>query len=153
MVPDGIFGPKSWAALDAIPAGNAAAAAAAVSTNVGEENTAMTPWPNTLASRMVAAYIDSEFHVSPSALMLSNPPMGAMPFFNNAASPDIRLAELGLVTGRMLGHFEGLLIPFEPERDRAIAHAQLVSAMVDEKSPSAGMSIAINDNFRFLDEV
>jgi len=151
MVPDGIFGPKSWAALDAAPA--AAPVVAAPPTNNGSSNMATEPWPNTLASKVLAAYINTKFGMSPGALMLRNPPMGAMPFYNNSASAGIREAELGIVAGDMLEFLAELSIPFEVGSALDPAHSELVAAMMTETAPSAGMSVAINNHYRFLDEV
>ena len=151
MVPDGIVGPKTWAALDAAPA--ATMMAAAPPTTNGSSNMANEPWPNTLASKVLAAYINTKFGMSPGVLMLRNPPMGAMPFFNNSASPGIREAELGLVAGGMLKFLAELSIPFEAASSLDPAHSELVAAMLVETAPSAGMSVAINNHYRFLDEV
>jgi hypothetical protein len=150
MVPDGIIGPKTWAALDSVPAGAPAAAPSPGTT--GSLTMANAPWPNTLASKVLAAYIHMKFGISPGDLMLRNPPMGAMPFFNNSASEEIRRAELGLVAGGMLRFLAELSIPFEEGSSLDPAHADLVNAMVHELAPSSGMSEAINNHYRFLDE-
>jgi hypothetical protein len=150
MVPDGIFGPKSWAALDAIPAGKTAATAA---TTNGTTDMATTPWPRTLASKVVAAYINGRFGVSPGELMVRNPPMGAMPFFNNSASAEVRRGSLALEAGEMLKFLQELSVPFEEGSSLDPAHVDLVDAMMEATAPSSGMSVAVNKHYRFLDEV
>ena len=110
------------------------------------------PWPNKLASKMLASYIRMKFGVSAGELLRRNPPMGAMPFYNNSASPEIREAELGLVAGEIVRHFAELRIPFEKGRTANKAHGDLLAAMLEETAPSSGMAIAIDDNYRFRDE-
>jgi hypothetical protein len=60
----------------------------------GKRKRAAKPWPNSVAAKVLASYIRLKFDISAADLMFFNPPMGAMPFFNNSASPDIRHAEL-----------------------------------------------------------
>jgi hypothetical protein len=110
------------------------------------------PWPNTLASKTLAMYVSLKFNVSPGVLMFRNPPMGAMPFFNNSASPEIRAAELGMVAGEMVKHFIELQIPFEGSGTANKAHDDLVASMLSEKAPSSDMVAAVDKNFRFKDE-
>ena len=109
-------------------------------------------WPDNLASKALAMYIGLKFRISPGLLMFRNPPMGALPFFNNSASPDIREAELGLVAGEMVGHFVELRIPFEPVGSAEGAIDDLVAAMREEALPSSRMALAVDKNFRFSDE-
>jgi hypothetical protein len=164
-VPDGIVGPRTWAALDgASQAAMRAAAASATAESMaatldaatlpptGDQNMANEPWPDKLASKMLAAYLRLRFGMSAGELMLRNPPMGAMPFFNNSASPEIRLAELGLVAGGILRFFAELQIPFEQGRNLGVAHRDLLQVMLSEMSPSAVMAAVIDDNYRFSDE-
>ena len=110
------------------------------------------PWPNTLAAKVIASYIHLKFDISASDLMFFNPPMGAMPFFNNSASKEIRHAELGLVAGRMLRFLKDLSVPLEAGQTAEGAHEQLVAAMEVETGPTSAMAVAVNDHYRFVDE-
>lgn len=110
------------------------------------------PWPNTVAAKVIASYIHLKYDLSSSDLMFFNPPMGAMPFFNNSASKEIRRAELALVAGKMLRFLTDVAIPLEPGKTLEGAHAELLAAMEGETAPSSGMAVAIDDNFRFVDE-
>jgi hypothetical protein len=150
LVPDGIVGPKTWVALEALPA--AFAASIALSLRNGNVTMASAPWPNTLASKMLAAYLNGKFGVSPGELMLRNPPMGALPFFNNSARAEIRRAELGLVAGGVVRFLAELAIPHEEGSNLDAAHADLLLSMLHETAPSSGMSEAVNNHYVFLDE-
>lgn len=110
------------------------------------------PWPNTVAAKVIASYIHLKYDLSASDLMFFNPPMGAMPFFNNSASKEIRRAELALVSGRILRFLTDVGIPLEPGKTAEAAHAELLAAMEGETAPSSGMAISVDDNFRFVDE-
>jgi hypothetical protein len=109
-------------------------------------------WPNTVAAKIVAGYIHLKYDVSASDLMFFNPPMGAMPFFNNSASTQIRRAELALVAGRILRHLADLGVLLEPGNTHAKAHDKLLEAMEGENQPSSGMVAAVDDHYRFADE-
>jgi hypothetical protein len=152
MVPDGIIGPRTWVALDTLRAGSPAATTS-LPLNTGTTPMANAPWPNTLASKVLAAYINMKFGTSPSDLMFFNPPMGALPFFNNSAGGEIRRAELTLVAGGMLKFLAEISIPFEQGSTLPQAHADLLASMVDELTPSSQMAEAINNHYRFMDEV
>jgi hypothetical protein len=151
LVPDGIVGPKSWAALDRRVDRSISLKRPFV---LAKEAAAMTneSWPNNIASKILASYIHLKYDVSPSDLMLFNPPMGAMPFFNNSASPEIRRFELELVAGKMLKFLTELFIPLEAGKTLIQAQTALVSSMLQEDAPSSGMAVAINDHYRFVDE-
>jgi len=127
MVPDGIVGPKTWAALDLIAT---QVAVAPVAANAALANA---PWPATIASKMVASYLKMKFGLAPAELLTRNPPMREMPFFDTAAADGARRARLGIEAA-------------EP------AQADLVMAMAQDSAPSSGMSEAINTHYRFEDE-
>jgi hypothetical protein len=110
------------------------------------------PWPNSVAAKVLASYIRLKFDISAADLMFFNPPMGAMPFFNNSASPDIRRAELALFGGRFLGFLDDIGVPLEEDMTREDALEELVIAMADEKAPSSGMVAVIDEHYRFVDE-
>jgi hypothetical protein len=110
------------------------------------------PWPNTVAAKVIASYIHLKYDISASDLMFFNPPMGAMPFFNNSASKEIRRAELALVAGKILRFLTDVGIPLEPGRKADVAHAELLAAMEGETAPSSGMAVSVDDNYRFVDE-
>jgi hypothetical protein len=110
------------------------------------------PWPNTLAAKVVASYIHLKYDISASDLMFFNPPMGAMPFFNNSASKEIRHAELGLIAGKMLRFLTDIGVPLEAGKTAEDAHAALLESMEGETSPSSGMAVAVDDHYRFVDE-
>lgn len=110
------------------------------------------PWPNTVAAKVIASYIHLKFDISASDLMFFNPPMGAMPFFNNSASKEIRRAELALVAGKMLRFLTDIGVPLEAGKAAEDAHAELLAAMEGENAPSSGMAVAVDDHFRFVDE-
>jgi hypothetical protein len=150
IVPDGIIGPKTWAALDSTPL--AMPGAPSPSLTPGSLTMANTPWPNTLAAKVTAAYVRMKYGLSASDIMFFNPPMGAMPFYNNSASPDIRRAELALVAGDLLRFLAELSIPFEADSTFDQSHADLLTAMVEETAPSSGMAEAVDNHYRFLDE-
>jgi len=124
------------------------AAAAPAAAGVAENE----PWPNTVAAKVIASYIHLKFDISAADLMFFNPPMGAMPFFNNSASKEIRHAELTLVAGRMLRFLADLRIPLEAGKTADQAHARLLEAMEDESGPSSEMAVAVDEHFRFVDE-
>jgi hypothetical protein len=111
------------------------------------------PWPNNLAAKIVSGYIGQKYDVLSSALRRFNPPMGAMPFFNNSASPFIRKAELALVAGGILKFLEELEIPLENDRTLDSAHTKLLEVLVKERRPSSDMIAIIDDHFKFRDEV
>ena len=111
------------------------------------------PWPNNLAAKIVSGYIGQKFDILSTDIRRFNPPMGALPFYNNSASPFIRKAELALVAGGILKFLEELEIPLEKSRTVESAHEQLVDAMVRERRPSSDMIEIIDDHFRFRDEV
>lgn len=110
------------------------------------------PWPKTLAAKIVSGYIGIKYDVLSSDLRRYNPPMGALPFFNNSASPDIRHAELGLVAGKMVKFLTEMGFKFEAGKNAMSAHQQLVLAMEVEHAPSAGIVDVVDDHFRFADE-
>lgn len=110
------------------------------------------PWPTTVAAKVIASYIHLKFDISASDLMFFNPPMGAMPFFNNSASPEIRRAELALMAGKMLRFLMDIGVPLEPGQTAEDAHAQLLAAMEGETAPSSGMAVAVDEHYRFVDE-
>jgi peptidoglycan hydrolase-like protein with peptidoglycan-binding domain len=158
IVPDGIVGPKTWAALDQRHA-RARVLISATATSVAHQqsktqgaNMSNAPWPNNIASKMLASYIHLKYDMSPSDLMLLNPPMGAMPFYNNSATPEIRHFELELVAGKILKFLTELLIPLEQGTTLPQAQGALVLSMLQADKPSAGMAKAIDDHYRFVDE-
>lgn len=110
------------------------------------------PWPNNLAAKIVSGYIGQKFDILSTDIRRFNPPMGAMPYFNNSASPFIRKAELALVAGGILKFLTELEIPLEPQHTLESAHEQLVDAMVRERRPSSDMILIIDRHFRFRDE-
>lgn len=110
------------------------------------------PWPNNLAAKIVSGYIGLKYDILASDLRRFNPPMGALPFYNNSASPEIRRAELGLVAGKMIKFLTEMGLKFEPGRNATTAHTQLVAAMEPENAPSADIVKVIDANFRFMDE-
>jgi hypothetical protein len=105
-----------------------------------------------VAAKVIASYIHLKFDISASDLMFFNPPMGALPFFNNSASKEIRRAELALVAGKMLRFLKDIGVPLEAGATDEDAHAQLVAAMEGETAPSSGMATSVNDHYRFVDE-
>jgi hypothetical protein len=128
----------------------AAAAAAVAATPVNPMGN--DPWPSTVAAKVIASYIHLKFDLSAADLMFFNPPMGAMPFFNNSASKEIRHAELALVAGKMLRFLTDLRIPLEAGTTAAQAHAALLAAMEDETGLSSEMGVAVDEHYRFVDE-
>jgi hypothetical protein len=126
----------------------AASVGAAPAANTG----AADPWPNSVAAKVLASYIHLKFDVSASHLMLFNPPMGAMPFFNNSSSKEIRHAELSLVAGSLLKFLTEISIPLEDGATLDDALATLVVAMEVETAPSSDMVTVIDVHFRFVDE-
>ena len=111
------------------------------------------PWPNNLAAKIVSGYIGQKYDIVSTDLRRFNPPMGALPFFNNSASPLIRKAELALVAGGILKFLQELEMPLERGKTLESAHTQLVDALVKEKRPSSDMIVVIDDHFKFRDEV
>ena len=110
------------------------------------------PWPNSVAAKVLASYIHLKFDISASDLMFFNPPMGAMPFFNNSASSTIRRAELKLVAGRFLRFLDEIGVPLEADKTKIGAHTGLVDAMEVENAPSSDMVKVIDEHYRFMDE-
>ena len=111
------------------------------------------PWPNNLAAKIVSGYIGLKYYILSSALRRFNPPMGALPFYNNSASPFIRKAELALAAGGILKFLQELEIPLEKNKTLESAHDELVAALVKERRPSSDMILIIDDHFKFRDEV
>lgn len=109
-------------------------------------------WPKNLASRVISGYIAIKYDVIASDLRRLDPPMGAMPFFNNSASPQIRHSELQLFAGKLLKFLSELGIPLEKGKTHAKANDALVLAMEVETAPSAGMVTAVDSHYRFKDE-
>lgn len=111
------------------------------------------PWPNSVAAKVLASYVHLKYGISASDLMFFNPPMGALPFFNNSASGDIRRAELGLVAGKILKFLTDLGISLEADGTAKDAHAGLLAAMEVESAPSSDMVAVVDAHYRFVDEV
>jgi hypothetical protein len=109
-------------------------------------------WPNSLAARVMSGYIHLKYDVRASDLRRFNPPMGALPFFNNSASPQIRRAELALVAGNMLKFLQEMGIPLERGTTTHSAHTALVDALEVETAPSSDMVTVIDEHYRFRDE-
>jgi peptidoglycan hydrolase-like protein with peptidoglycan-binding domain len=159
LVPDGIVGPKTWAGLDRrversnllSPATAPTPIARTFASATGETMTHPS-WPNNIASKVLASYIHLKYDVSPSDLMFFNPPMGAMPFFNNSASPEIRRFELELIAGKISKFLTELLIPLEAGKTLIQAQTALLTSMLPEDALSSGMAKAIDDHYRFVDE-
>jgi hypothetical protein len=147
MVPDGIVGPKTWAALDLI------ATQVAVAPVAANGALANAPWPATIASKIVASYLKMKFGLAPADLLTRNPPMREMPFFDTSAADGARRAKLGAETSAMLAFLAELQVPFETGSTTEAAQADLVMAMAQDSAPSSGMSEAINTHYRFEDEV
>lgn len=110
-------------------------------------------WPNTLAAKVMSGYIHLKYDVRASDLRRFNPPMGALPFFNNSASPQIRRAELALVAGNMLRFLQDMGIPLEKQKTSHAAHGALVAALEVETAPSSDMVTVIDEHYRFRDEI
>ncbi len=110
-------------------------------------------WPDTLAAKIISGYIARKYDMDDITIRRFDPPMGAMPFFNNSASPDIREAELTLFGGQMLKFITELAVPLEDESSADKALSELVTEMAKEKSPSSQMVIAVDKHYRFRDEV
>jgi hypothetical protein len=94
-------------------------------------------WPKNVAAKVVSGYIGLKYNVSPSLLRIQDPPMGALPFFNNSATPQTRKAELALALGGLLKHLEELDVPLEKRRTANAALNALVAAAEVEASPSS----------------
>lgn len=110
------------------------------------------PWPNTLAAKILASYLHLKYDLSAADVRFFNPKMGAMPFFNNSATPDVRHDELALVAGAMLKFLFEIGVGFEPGHGAASAHSELLAAMEPETNLSSEMVAAIDANYRFMDE-
>jgi len=111
------------------------------------------PWPNNLAAKIVSGYIGLKYDVLATDLRRFNPPMGALPFFNNSASPDIRRAELGLVAGKLIKFLQDMGLKFEAGKNATSAHRELVAAMEVEQAPSSNIVDVIDAHYHFQDEV
>ncbi|MBC8026967.1 MAG: hypothetical protein H7Y89_13320 [Steroidobacteraceae bacterium] len=112
------------------------------------------PWPNTLAAKVLASYFMMKYDISASNLRALNPPMGAMPFFNNSASAAIREAELALVAAAIQKFLLEVGVPLEKFKGNSLskAHAALLRSMLIEADPSSGMAIMVDEHYRFMDE-
>ena len=147
MVPDGIVGPKTWAALDSVAAG-------VVAPLVIESSVAANPaWPPTIASKMLAIWLQMKFNLSPADTLRRNPPMGEMPFFDKSATEATRRMQLTAQAGAVLQFLADFEIPFEEGSSLEPARADLIMAMAQAAAPSSGMAEAIDNHYRFADEV
>lgn len=110
------------------------------------------PWPETLAAKVLASYIHLKYDLSAALLRAMNPPMGALPFYNNSASPEIRAAELAMVAASFQKFLLEIGVPLHKGKTQLKAHDGLVASMIDENAPSSGMALVVDDFYRFLDE-
>ena len=110
------------------------------------------PWPDTLAAKLISGYIARRFDMDAITIRRFDPPMGAMPFFNNSATPDIREAELTLFAGTLLKFLTELAVPLEGGADEDDALTELVKNMSKEDSHSSQMVVAVDNHYRFQDE-
>jgi hypothetical protein len=109
-------------------------------------------WPNTLASKVLSGYFHLKYDLRASDLRRFNPPMGAMPFFNNSASPQIRHAELAMVASSILKFLQEVGVPTEPKKTVAQAQMALLAVLEVEDCPSSNMVTVIDEHYRFTDE-
>jgi hypothetical protein len=109
-------------------------------------------WPKNVAGKIVSGYIGLKYNISPAVLRLQDPPMGALPFFNNSATPEIRRAELALALGGLLKHLEELGVPRESGQTAAAALNAVVAVAEIENNRSRKLVEAIDEFFRFVDE-
>ena len=109
-------------------------------------------WPKNVAAKIVSGYIGLKYNISPAVLRLQDPPMGALPFFNNSASDEIRRAELALALGGLLKHLEELGVPRETGKTAAQALEALVAVAIVEANRSAKIVHVVDEYFRFVDE-
>ena len=109
-------------------------------------------WPKNVASKIVSGYIGLKYNISPAVLRLQDPPMGALPFYNNGASEEIRRAELSLAFGGLLKHLEELGVPRESGHTAAGALKELVEVGIVEANRSAKIVAVVDENYKFVDE-
>ncbi len=110
------------------------------------------PWPKTLAAKLISGFIARRFDMDAITIRRFDPPMGAMPFFNNSATADIREAELTLFGGTLLKFLTELAVPLEDGASEDDALSELVAEMSNENSPSSKMVEAVDNHYRFRDE-
>ena len=107
------------------------------------------PWPDSLAAALISGYIARRFDKDALTIRRYNPPMGAMPFFNNSASPGIRYSELILFAGTLLKFLTELKVPREDEASVDDAMKELATEMSKEDSPSSKMVEVIDKYYKF----
>jgi len=110
------------------------------------------PWPDTLAAKLISGFIARRFDMDAITIRRFDPPMGAMPFFNNSATPDMRKFELQQFAGPLLKFLTDLAVPLEDGAKDDEALDELVTEMSTENSPSSKMVAAIDKYYRFQDE-
>lgn len=110
------------------------------------------PWPPTLAAKIISKYIADRYDMDAITIRRYNPPMGAMPFFNNSASPGIRRGELTLVAGSILKALIEMDIPLEKNKSYDDAMDGLVAELEKEDSDSSQIVVIIDQCYRFRDE-
>lgn len=110
------------------------------------------PWPKIVAAKIISGYIARKYDMDAINIRRFNPPMGAMPFFNNSASSGIRDKGHELFAGSLLKFLAGLEIPFEDGGSAKDAMSELVGKMSNEETNSSEIVTVIDKHYRFRDE-
>ncbi len=110
------------------------------------------PWPKKLASKITAQFFKWEYSDSSRHLLLNNPKIEEMNFFNTDASPESQSLTAHLVASQLLKHMDGLNLDLEEDGSWDDALGELIEILADGNKESAEIAKTIDKHFKFIDE-
>ena len=105
------------------------------------------PWPNKLASKITAQFFHWEYGDSSLRLLLDNPQVNEMNFFNTDASPEAQGLTAHLVASQLLKHMDGLNLDLEKDGNWNDALAELIEVLKEGDKESAEVAKIIDKHF------
>src|SRR4030042_1497908 len=109
------------------------------------------PWPKKLASKITAQFFKWEYSDSSQNLLLNNPKIEEMNFFNTDASAEAQALTAHLVASQLLKHMESLNLDLEDGGSYENALDELIDVLKDGSRESAEIPKIIDKHFKFID--
>ncbi len=109
-------------------------------------------WPKKLASKITAQFFYWEYSDNPQHLLLNNPKIEEMNFFNTDASPEAQSLTSHLVASQLLKHMDMLNLDLEDGGSWDNALAELIEILKDGNKESAEIAKIIDKHFKFIDD-
>lgn len=109
-------------------------------------------WYKKLSAKITAQFFKIEYGESPKNLLIDNPPINQMTFYNPDQSPESTQLTASLVASQLLKHMDALSLPLEANGSWSDALSQLITIMNDGDKPFSDIVGVIDKHLKFIDE-